>query len=231
MNNYNDIVNFPSGLTNWPSLTDNRNSSTVTTDQIVWAEHYNKLANFIDKVETHLSYYGTVQASGANISPDHSVKTIYRGLAMSNTTSAMLKIVAPKSYYLGPTDTTQQVQNVIPFEFVFTTNPDNIANMIPTNGASPAGYSYQLFSDTLPNSKPTSEFSGILSATNIYATATYTSTRTNGLSTVLPSSQLPHLNLHTIRLSDTIIVRGFYALDFDYIFNNVLINITLWGAS
>ena len=229
MNVYNDTINFPNRVSDWPSVADNRSSVTVSPDQILWAEHYNKLANFVDKVQDNLLFFGTTQASGANASPDLSVQKVSRGLGIVNTTDALLQAVAPLAYST-PNPSFQIPGNVLPFEFVFTTNPNKINNLNGSNGGTVYGTTTVLFSDTIVGAYPLAEFSSILTATNIYCTSTF------GYAGTVANPELhcqffPQISQYTIRLSDTIIIRGCVRLQPNQVYGGPYIHTVLWGAS
>lgn len=115
---YNDIINWPQSIDTFPSLSDNT-TPNVSDDQIVYAEHWNKIRNFIQKAQTFWT-------NTAVVTGDSSLKALHfpsdpSTMGFIIPLPNVAKIVAPWAY--DPQSTGTNIPgNVLPFEFVLTTD-------------------------------------------------------------------------------------------------------------
>lgn len=126
---YDDVINWPQSIDTFPTLRDNQ-SPSVGADQILYAEHYNKIANFIRRAQAQ--WTNTTVATG-----DGTIKTLYypsdSGLmGFVIPLNVVARISCPWAYdarsYPNGFPTTNIPGNVLPFEFVLTQDTGYVLN-------------------------------------------------------------------------------------------------------
>jgi hypothetical protein len=115
---YDSNINWPQTIDSFPSLDDNQGPS-INTNQILYAEHYNKIGNFIRRAQ--YAYNHTTVASG-----DGTIKTMYfpsdpTTMGFAIPLPVVARIVCPWAYDSRSTGTNIP-GNVLPFEFILSTN-------------------------------------------------------------------------------------------------------------
>jgi len=120
---YDEIVNWPQSIDTFPTLRDNA-SPAVGLDQILYAEHYNKIANFLRKAQA--AWTNATVASG-----NLTVKTLFypsdpTTMGFAIPLDVVARISAPWAYdersYIGGLPSQNIPGNVLPFEFILTTD-------------------------------------------------------------------------------------------------------------
>lgn len=126
---YDEVINWPGSIDTFPTLRDNTTPS-VAQDQILYAEHYNKVANFIRKAQHQ--WTNTTVATG-----NSSIQTIYYPsdptvMGFAVPLNVVAQIVAPWAYDSRSHPNGQPVRNipgnVLPFEFVITQDMGFVLN-------------------------------------------------------------------------------------------------------
>lgn len=122
---YNDSINYPNSRTLWPSLTDTTNALYPSSDNVLWASHYNKLRRFILAVEEDL-----LEATATGVG----ITTVGKGVSLRVSFPSLLAFYDADAYYgRGFGKKVYLNGNSIPFEFVFTTTsgPANSVKSVP----------------------------------------------------------------------------------------------------
>lgn len=127
---YGDGINWPTSIDSFPSLRDN-NTPAISEDQILFAEHYNKLGNFIKTAQ--IKWTNTTVASG-----DGSIQSIYFPsdpslMGFIVPLNVVARISCPWAYDGRSIDSNgfpikNIPGNILPFEFVLSRD---ISFMLP----------------------------------------------------------------------------------------------------
>jgi hypothetical protein len=193
---YNEVILFPNAVDSFPSLRDNTGGA-IKEDQIVYAEHYNKIANFIQVLEPKL--FSTRTASG-----DTTLRAISHNFHISLKVSTVFALNAAGAFN---TAGTVLPGNVLPFEFVFTTSNSNYGGWTYPGASSDRTW----YQDTnASNFKNT--LVGGLDIFNIFPMATATIISANNAAAPLtqPFSPIPdyHVNCYAVKNTNTLMIRG-----------------------
>jgi hypothetical protein len=115
---FSSIIKYPAQVDTFENMYDSgANSSAHTANTKLWAEHYNKLGNFIGKIEPLIV---TNTASG-----DGSFKVL--SYAYTLTPVPLFNIFQSYAYAAARSGNAPPT-NILPFEFVITSSSDDYTN-------------------------------------------------------------------------------------------------------
>lgn len=190
MGNFSETINWPAQKDQWPTLY-NDYAGPTREHSILFAEHFNKIRNFVVKSEG--LWLNATTGSG-----DGSLRGLSYVYTLETTISEILGSFAFDAWN---SPSISQPGNVLPFEFVITSSNDNYSNW-PANGQ--GTFRSMLVQDTVD---AINTIVAGMDFFNIYPMVTIAIAQRPGIQTD-PSSVMYLANGWANISSDTLLIRG-----------------------